>query len=244
MLFMSWQLPHAPLLGRVLVAQLLGTIAAAAAAAMLALALPATRTFPLRAALVFGVISAVAIGYLREHHPFVRFGAANGVTTVRAVLVSVVAALIGEARTDAFAWAAASIGIVATALDGVDGWLARRTGMASSFGARYDMEIDALLILLLSVLAWRHDKAGAWIVLAGAMRYLFVAAGYAWHWMNAQLPQSTRRKAVCVVQIVGLGVVVSPLVAAPASVVVAAGTLAALTWSFGIDVLWLRRHGA
>jgi len=36
---------------------------------------------------------------------------------------------------------------------------------------------------------------------------------------------------------------VSPFVAATASTVVAAGTLALLTWSFGVDVLWLRRHG-
>ena len=32
------------------------------------------------------------------------------------------------------------------------------------FGARFDMEIDALLILALSILAWRHGKAGAWVV--------------------------------------------------------------------------------
>jgi hypothetical protein len=42
---------------------------------------------------------------------------------------------------------------------------------------------------------------------------------------------------------VGLGVVVAPSVATTASAVVAAGTLALLTWSFGVDVLWLRRHG-
>ena len=45
-----------------------------------------------------------------------------------------------------------------TALDGVDGWLARRSGIASAFGARFDMEIDALLILVLAVLAWRSAR--------------------------------------------------------------------------------------
>jgi phosphatidylglycerophosphate synthase len=244
MLVMPWQLPQTPLLGRVLVAQLLGVAAATAVAILLGQAIPATRVYPLKAALVFFVISAVAIGYLRGQHPFTRFGAANVATTGRAVLVSVAAALVGEARTDAVAWAAAAIGLVATLLDGVDGWLARRTGMASTFGARYDMEVDALLIMALALLAWQHDKAGAWILLAGAMRYLFVAAGYVWHWLDAPLPPSMRRKAVCVVQIAGLGVVVSPFVASPMSVVCAAATLAALVWSFGLDVLWLRRHGA
>ena len=40
---------------------------------------------------------------------------------------------------------------VALALDGVDGWWARRTGTCSAFGARFDMEVDAFLILVLSV---------------------------------------------------------------------------------------------
>jgi multidrug efflux pump subunit AcrA (membrane-fusion protein) len=43
-------------------------------------------------------------------------------------------------------------------LDGVDGWLARRHEIASRFGARFDMEVDALLILALSVLAGCGEK--------------------------------------------------------------------------------------
>ena len=179
---------------------------------------------------------------MSERHPFRTFGPANYVTTFRAALPPP-APLIGEARIDAVAWAAAGIGAATTALDAVDGWLARRTSMASVFGARYDMELDALLIMVLAVIAWQAGKAGAWVLLAGAMRYLFVAAAYLWHWLDSPLPASGRRKAVCVIQIVGLGVAVSPFVAATASAVVAAGTLALLTWSFGVDVLWLRRHG-
>ena len=196
-----------------------------------------------KAALVFAAIALVTLFYVSERHPFHTFGPANYVTTFRAALVALAAALIGEARVDAVAWAAAGIGAATAALDGVDGWLARRTSMASVFGARYDMELDALLIMVLAVIAWQAGKAGAWVLLAGAMRYLFVAAAYVWHWLDSPLPESSRRKAVCVVQIVGLGIVVAPFVAATASAVVAAGTLALLTWSFGVDVLWLRRHG-
>ena len=163
-------------------------------------------------------------------------------TAVRLALTSLAAALIAEPATQAAALAAAMLTLAAATLDGLDGWLARRTGLASAFGARFDMEIDALLILVLAVLAWQHGKAGAWIVLAGAMRYVFVGAGYLWSWMNAPLPASARRKAVCVVQVVGLGLVVSPVLQGPSSVAAAVLTLAALSWSFGIDVLWLRRH--
>ena len=239
---MSWQLPHSPLLGRVLLAQLFGAVAAGATAGIVALLVPTTPAYPAKAMLASMAVSVVALGYLKRHHPFDRYGAANLVTTGRAALVAVVAALVGEGGAERVAWTVATLGLAAAALDGVDGWLARRTSMASSFGARFDMEVDALLILVLAVLTWQHGKAGVWIVLAGAMRYLFVFAGFAWRWIEAPLPPSVRRKSVCVVQIVGLAVVVSPLVESPASVALAAIILAALIWSFGVDVLWLRRQ--
>ena len=45
-------------------------------------------------------------------------------------------------------------------LDGVDGRLARKYGASSRFGARFDMEVDAVLICVLALLAWRnHCKA-------------------------------------------------------------------------------------
>ena len=100
------------------------------------------------------------------------------------------------------------------ALDGVDGALARGRGEASEFGARFDMETDALLILVLAALVWQHDKAGAWILLAGLLRYLFVAASYVLPWLGAALPPSRRRQTVCVVQIVSLIGALAPLVAA------------------------------
>ena len=240
---MSPQLSQNPLLGRVLVAQVAGLAAAVAMSRVVQTFVPTTAAYVVKAALVFVAIGLATVFYVRERHPFRTYGPANYVTTFRAALVAVAAALIGEARVDAVAWAAAGIGAATTALDGVDGWLARRTSMTSVFGARYDMELDALLIMVLAVIAWQSGKAGAWVLLAGAMRYLFVAAAYLWHWLDSPLPASARRKVVCVVQIVGLGVVVSPFVAATASTVVAAGTLALLTWSFGVDVLWLRRHG-
>ncbi|MEQ1727927.1 MAG: CDP-alcohol phosphatidyltransferase family protein [Vicinamibacterales bacterium] len=239
---MSWHLPPQPLRRRTLVPFAFGTLAAMQLADLLSPRIGVSEAYPVKAILVFGVVAIVAAGQLAATHPFDRLGPANLVTTLRVLLLSLVAALIGEGPTSAVAWGGALLAVVITALDGVDGWLARRTNYASEFGARYDMETDALLILVLAVLAWKHDKAGAWIVLAGAMRYLFVASGHLWTWMNRELPQSQRRKTVCVVQIVGLIVVVSPIVTAPGSVVVAALTLLTLTWSFGVDVWWLHQH--
>jgi len=200
--------------------------------------------YPVKAVLVFAAISAVAIGWLEGRHPFETFGVANWVTTFRAVLVALIAACVGEPRGLPVAAIASVGGVTAAALDGLDGWLARRTGTMSEFGARYDMEIDALLILVLALLAWLHAQAGWWILLAGLMRYGFIVAGLVRSWINAPLPPSLRRKTVCVVQIVGLAAVVSPIFVQPASGVIAALTLITLLYSFAVDVIWLRRQSA
>jgi phosphatidylglycerophosphate synthase len=173
------------------------------------------------------------------HHPHPRFGPANMVTSLRLALVALLAAALGETYSAALAWAATALAIVISVLDGVDGWLARTSKMISAFGARFDMETDALLIMVLSALAWRWERAGVWVLACGLMRYVFVAAAYVWPWLEDPLPPSLRRKAVCVVQIVGLAIIVAPVVTPPLSEWLAAATLVILTWSFAVDVRWL-----
>ena len=158
---------------------------------------------------------------------------------VRALLVALLVCLIGEPHVPALAASAAAASVVVTLLDGVDGWLARRHRIASDFGARFDMEIDALLILALSVLAWQFGKAGAWVVASGALRYLFVAAGATWPWLQAPLPPSRRRQTICVVQIVALTLAVVPAVPPAISAPLAGVALAALLYSFLVDTRWL-----
>src|SRR5205085_9748470 len=85
----------------------------------------------LKSAVVAAAIAAVAAAALRDHHPFPRFGPANTVTSIRALLVAAVAGLIGEPHNAAVAWIAVWLGLAATLLDGADGWLARRTDMIS-----------------------------------------------------------------------------------------------------------------
>ena len=198
--------------------------------------------YPLRAMAVFAVGMAVVIRVAGEQHPYLRFGPANYVTTTRAVLMALVAGLIGDPATPALLWFATGLTALVAALDGLDGWLARRTRMASAFGARFDMETDAALILVLSVLVWQHEKAGAWVLLCGLMRYGFVATGWLLPWLARPLRSTRRGKSVAVGQLLGLSVALVPIVQAPLSVTVAAITLAALAWSFAIDVIWLSRQ--
>jgi hypothetical protein len=63
-------------------------------------------------------------------------------------------------------------------------------------------------------------------------------------WLRAPLPDRQSRKAICVVQIGVLIVLLAPPVVPPVSVVLGLGALAALTWSFAVDVRWLWRNRA
>lgn len=183
---------------------------------------------------------------LPTHAPHACFGPANGVTLGRLGLVALLAACVGEPVADAaaFGWAVVVVATVAASLDAVDGPIARRRHEASAFGARFDMETDALLVMVLSALAWHLNKAGVWVLAAGAMRYGFVAAAWVWPWLAAPLPERWRRKGVCVVQIVSLILCLCPWLPMPFSAAIAAVGLAALTASFLQDVVWLARHAS
>lgn len=199
-------------------------------------------------AAVFIAIGAVAANGVGPYHAHPSLGVANGITLIRAGMTALVAGATAEAFANGasveLAWSVTAVSALALLLDGVDGWIARRQGMASAFGARFDMEVDALLILVLSLFAALLGKAGWWIALAGLLRYLFVAAGFLWPWMNAALPDSFRRKLVCVVQAAALVALAAPPVAPPWSVAIAAVSLVVLAWSFAVDTLWLfRRRG-
>src|SRR5260221_725029 len=102
-------------------------------------------------------------------------------------------------------------------LEGVDGWLARRGGMASRFGARFDMEIDALSVLVFTFVLLRAGQAGAWVLAIGLTRYIFVGVGWLWPPLRRELAPSLRRKTICVVVGSALLVALAPFVDAAAA---------------------------
>lgn len=169
-----------------------------------------------------------------------RFGPADRVTLARAVLVVFLATLTGFPELLAhLAWPYALLSLAALIMDGADGYVARRTGTASRFGARFDMELDAFFILTLCLALMVLGKAGPWVLLIGLMRYGFVMAGWLWKWLNKPLPESFRRKTVCVWQLVTLMVALlppAPDVFAHATLLVA---LVLLCWSFALDIRYL-----
>lgn len=198
--------------------------------------------YPAKALLLFAAGAALVWrGLGRGAHPHARFGTANRVTLLRMALACSLAGLIGEAVPAPWAWGVVALATLTALLDAVDGALARRSGLASAFGARFDMETDAALTLVLCALVWQAGQAGPWVLAAGLMRYAFVAAAAAWPWLAAALPPSRRRQTVCVLQITALIVCLAPVVPPPQAAALAAVSLALLGLSFAVDVRWLAR---
>jgi phosphatidylglycerophosphate synthase len=172
-----------------------------------------------------------------------RFGLANQVTLLRAGLVCLAGgALLASGQAPGVSWSLAGLIAVALGLDAVDGWLARRLRLVSAFGARFDVEIDALLLLILALLVWQTGRVDAWVLVIGILRYGFVLAGRFRPWLRAPLPPRRRRKAICVQQGVTLLICLLPPVSATLAGAAAALALSSLVLSFALDIRWLARR--
>ena len=169
-----------------------------------------------------------------------RLGAANAITATRSTLVGVLTALTVTSFTGAVpAGPVTSLAVVALSLDAVDGWVARRTRGESELGARFDMEVDAFLLLVLGAFDLR--TLGAWVLAIGLMRYAYVAVGWFVPWMRATVPPRYWRKVVTAVCGIALTLGASGLVPTLVSGVAIGIALALLVESFGRDVIWLIR---
>ncbi len=230
------------------------TLSGAAIAYVGLLTAPAVVTLILMAVLVLCVGSITVIRSLPTAHrhpngyggPYANYGTANRLTQIRLAMSALLSGLVLETAFGAVTndslllqWLVIGLVILAASLDALDGPLARRQGLVSPLGARFDMEVDAFFILILSLMCWQWGKAGAWIVLAGAMRYAFIGAAWRWPWLAATLPPSTRRQTICVIQIISLIIVLLPIIAVPWSSAAGALGLALLTVSFVTDIRWL-----
>ncbi|GIF14625.1 CDP-alcohol phosphatidyltransferase family protein [Actinoplanes teichomyceticus] len=193
------------------------------------------------AGIVYGVVLCALLGAALQRAGTTVLGWANLVTLGRAVLTGGVTALVTSSALGrpAPVWLLVTMAAVALAMDGVDGQVARRTGTSSQLGARFDMEVDAFLILVLSVHA--AISYGWWALAIGAFRYAFVAASWALPWLTAALPPRFSRKVVAAQQGVLLAAVATGLLPDWAAIAVLAVALASLTWSFGRDIAWLHR---
>ena len=205
------------------------------------LALPTSHAFLVVAP--YAALGALLLAKLPPSHPGPGLGPANRLTLARATLVLPLAtlALLPGTFTGAGYWWIVGLSTIALVLDGLDGLLARRTGTESAFGARFDLELDAFLLLALCALVWRSGSVGSWVLLVGGLRYLFVLGGLLWPTLRGALPPSRRRKVICVAQGIVLVVCLAPVTRPAPATALAASALLLLVYSFVADTLWLAR---
>jgi phosphatidylglycerophosphate synthase len=172
--------------------------------------------------------------------PTVAQGPANQVTLTRALLSLAVALMVAVAPAVAVP-VSLLVGttVLALALDWVDGQVARRSGTVTEFGARFDMEVDAFLILVLSVYVAR--SFGPWVLAIGLARYALLAAEQVWPWLRRRVPARYWRKVVAAIQGVVLTTAASTVLPHYLAAVALVGALLLLAESFGRDVLYLSR---
>jgi len=218
--------------------------AAIGLAAQILLLVVLTQTVGLGAAgWTVGAVCAVTMAAVLARATEDRLGPASWVTLARATLAVGVAALVADSFVqDAPVALLVMLAAIALALDLVDGWVARRTGTASALGARFDGEVDAFLILALSV--YVAPEVGTWVLAIGAARYVFLAGEWLVPWMRASLPPRRWRKVVAAAQGIVLTVAAAGVLPLRLEQALLGVALVALAASVGECVWWLwrRRH--
>jgi len=141
--------------------------------------------------------------------------------------------------TETGLWNLIAFAVLAAVLDGLDGMVARTRRETSSFGEKFDMEVDAAFILILALLVWELSNMGSWVLAAGLLRYIFVAASWPLSALRAALPPSFRRKLACVLQITALIFALCPLVSPTLQLTFVAAATIFLFLSFIRDTLQL-----
>jgi phosphatidylglycerophosphate synthase len=190
-----------------------------------------------------GIATGIGLAAALARRGRAGLGPADQITAARAVLAGGVAALVADGLVGAeHVTTLVVMAALALALDLVDGYVARRTGTESAFGARFDLEVDAFLIAVLSV-----HVAGAfgwWVLLIGAMRYLYVGAGRISPWLRRPLPSRRSAKVIAAIQGVTLAVAASEWLPERPVRIALTLALSLLVASFGQDCWsqWRRRH--
>lgn len=191
-------------------------------------ALGATALF--EAPLVLAVVASTSFAWLvlgsDAWTPSGRFGAANALTSARLLLVMA----LGVALPGAPGVVLATLVTATLLLDGADGWLARRLGLASTFGAHFDMEVDAFLVLTTSVTLWLSGRSGAWLLFVGSLRYAYVLSCALWPPRGGEMPRTLLGRSAFALVVMGHALGFA-LTGAAATLAVALGS-AAVTLSF------------
>ena len=197
------------------------------------------------AAFCFLVLAALIARHSRARS----FGVADVVTLSRGLGVCFLAGLALQAWAGDLARHGVLImiimGTLCLTLDGVDGRVARARGEASAFGARFDVETDAAMLVVLSIAVAALGIAGWWVLAIGTIRYGYVAMSFVVPALRTPLPYRYSAKVIAVGQAVALLAALTFKLTHGAhwlSDMFLLAALASLCWSFGRSVIWQLRH--
>lgn len=153
------------------------------------------------------------------------------------VLCAVVIVLAFAGVVSSRSWVVPLLLASAFALDAVDGAVARRTRTVTDRGARWDVEVDAAVLLVACVAVVAYAP---WALLIGSARYLFGVAGRLRGWPRT-LPHSQSRRLIGGIQGVALVIALVPVVPIWLAQVITGAALALVAFSFGRDIRYQER---
>lgn len=171
-----------------------------------------------------------------------KFNAADKVTVSRWVLF-VSCVVVATMIQDTHWWILIGVSL-AVALDGLDGWMARKLSVASDYGRILDMEVDHMTTSLLVALSVMIIGISPWFLGLNLLRPLYLLFG------KQKLQekeyrskyQLLRAKLICIVSQILLIVNLAPIFSLSTKEILSFMNLLLLTYSFAID-LWLEhRH--
>ena len=191
-----------------------------------------------------GVVALASFGALlaraRSEWADRRRIAPNTVTASRLLIIVAMSAFMHG--VEGTIWVSAVIGIFV--LDYVDGWLARRANAATAFGAHFDMETDAFVVVVVVLELFTRGQLGVWVLTTGVLRYVYVLMIALLPPPGGEMPRSTLGRNAFGALIIGLSVALA-FPDAVGSAGAAIGT-SAVTLSFARAFYWsyFRRPGA
>lgn len=191
-----------------------------------------------RWAIPTAAVAVVVLTYcyrlLDHNHPagasravFDSLGVANHVTLLRGGLFAAVAGFAALEPTRWVAWFPALLYGTGSALDWIDGFLARVNGRTTVLGAKLDVAFDSLGFVVAPVVAVVWGRLPVWYLSLSVARYLFLA-GTAWRRRRGRpvfdLPESRLRRPLAGFQMAFITFALAPLV--PATTVYALAVVA------------------
>jgi CDP-diacylglycerol--glycerol-3-phosphate 3-phosphatidyltransferase len=173
------------------------------------------------------------------------FGAGTWLSGLRLIALSLLAGLLALPRpAGELAWLPFALALLFNLSDLFDGYLARRSGVATPLGAKLDLDLDGRGMLVVTLLAVRYGQAAWPFALVGLARYAYVAALWAHRRRGRRLrpaPPNALRRPFAGVQMGVAAALLAPLFAPPATVFVSALTLLPFLGHFFYD--WLAVTG-